>query len=62
MTPPVTAFVLWLVLPNGTEHVLGNYDNPHSCAGHAAKQRHAQVQVETKTKRKLGYKFICKEN
>ena len=55
-----TSFVLWLILPDGRQQLLGKHDNIYACAGHAARERHAQVQVQQKTQDDLGYRFICK--
>jgi hypothetical protein len=54
----MTIFVLWVVM--GTrEWPWGTFDNPHSCAGSAAAERHAQSHVQM-----AGFdpkmKFICR--
>lgn len=53
-------FILFLLMPDGREYKLWEGDNIHACAGKAAQQRIAMGHVEAKTKKKMGYKFICK--
>lgn len=52
-------YILWVITAT-TQWQWGTFDNPHSCAGKAAAERHAQAQVIQKTGFDPGFKFICK--
>jgi hypothetical protein len=53
-------YILWLVMPSGEQYQWAQHDNVHACAGNAARERHAQVQVQQKTGVDLDMRFICK--